>query len=102
MLSNKSKGDLFMGLINYKDIDFSENTILKLHETMMAYGGYEYGGRYKIDDNLIIEEDKNGNRKVRFKPVPAKDAPKAMEQLVLAYIDASNNSNIKTIIIEVT
>ena len=37
--------------LHYKDIDFSENTILKLHETMMSYGGYEYGGRYKIDDN---------------------------------------------------
>lgn len=85
--------------LHYRDIDFSENTILKLHETMMSYGGYEYGGRYKIDDNLIIEEDKDGNRKVRFKPISAKDTPKAMEQLVLAYIDASNNSNINQLLL---
>ena len=85
--------------LHYKDIDFSENTILKLHETMMSYGGYEYGGRYKIDDNLIIEEDADGNRKVRFKPVPAKDTPKAMEQLILAYMDASNNSNINQLLL---
>lgn len=85
--------------LHYEDIDFSENTILKLHETMMSYGGYEYGGRYKIDDNLIIEEDKEGNRKVRFKPISAKDTPKAMEQLILAYIDASNNSNINQLLL---
>ena len=85
--------------LHYKDINFSENTILKLHETMMSYSGYEYGGRYKIDDNLIIEEDQNGNRKVRFKPVSAKDTPKAMEQLVLAYIDASNNANINQLLL---
>ena len=85
--------------LHYKDIDFSENTILKLHETMMSYGGYEYGGRYKIDDNLIIEEDADGNRKVRFRPVPAKDTPKAMEQLILSYMDASNNSNINQLLL---
>lgn len=85
--------------LNYKDIEFNENTILKLHETMMSYSGYEYGGKYKIDDNLIIEEDIDGNRKVRFKPISAKETPKAMEQLILAYIDASNNSNINQLLL---
>ena len=85
--------------LHYKDIDFSENTILKLHETMMSYGGYEYGGRYKIDDNLIIEEDADVKRKVSFRPVFAKDTTKAMEQLILAYIDASNNSNINQLLL---
>ena len=85
--------------LNYEDIDFNENTILGLHEMMMSYSGYEYGGKYKIDDNLIIEEDKDGNRKVRFKPLSAKETPKAMEQLILAYIDASNNSNINQLLL---
>ncbi len=85
--------------LNYENIEFNENTILKLHEIMMSYSGYEYAGKYKTGDNLIIEEDKEGNRKVRFKPVPAKDTPKAMEQLVLAYIDASNNSNINQLLL---
>lgn len=85
--------------LNYADIEFNENTILKLHEIMMSYSGYEYGGKYKIDDNLIIEEDIDGNRKVRFKPVSAKETPKAMEQLVLAYMDASSNSNINQLLL---
>ncbi|MBQ3145710.1 MAG: Fic family protein [Clostridia bacterium] len=85
--------------LNYKDIDFNENTILRLHEMMMSYSGYEYSGKYKIDDNLIIEEDKEGNRKVRFKPVSAQETPKAMEQLIFAYMDASNNSNINQLLL---
>ena len=85
--------------LNFEDIEFNENTILRLHEIMMSYSGYEYAGKYKIDDNLIIEEDKEGNRKIRYKPVPAKETQKAMEQLVLAYMDASNNSNINQLLL---
>ena len=85
--------------LNFEDIEFNENTILRLHEIMMSYNGYEYAGKYKIDDNLIIEEDKEGNRKIRYKPVSAKETPKAMEQLVLAYMDASNNSNINQLLL---
>ena len=85
--------------LNFEDIEFSENTILRLHEIMMSYSGYEYAGKYKIDDNLIIEEDKEGNRKIRYKPVSAKETQKAMEQLVLAYKDASNNSNINQLLL---
>ena len=85
--------------LNFEDIEFSENTILRLHEIMMSYSGYEYAGKYKIDDNLIIEEDKEGNRKIRYKPVSAKETPKAMDQLVLAYMDASNNSNINQLLL---
>ena len=65
----------------------------------MSYSGYEYGGKYKADDNLIIEEDKDGSRKVRFKPVSAIETPKAMEQLILAYIDASSNANINQLLL---
>ena len=85
--------------LNFEDIEFSENTILRLHEIMMSYSGYENAGKYKIDDNLIIEEDKEGNRKIRYKPVSAKETQKAMEQLVLAYKDASNNSNINQLLL---
>lgn len=85
--------------LNYENIDFSEETILRLHEIMMFYTGNENSGKYKTDNNLIIEQDEEGKRKVRFKPVSAKETPKAMEQLVLAYIDASNNSNINQLLL---
>ena len=85
--------------LHYEDIEFSEETILKLHEMMMAYTGVEDAGKYKINNNYIIEEDRQGNRKVRFKPLDAKETPKAMEQLVLAYQDACNNSNINQLLL---
>lgn len=85
--------------LNYKLIEFNENTILKLHEMMMSYSGYEYGGKYKNEDNVILEIDSEGNRKVRFKPIAAKETPKAMEQLILAYKDARDNANINELLL---
>lgn len=85
--------------LHYEDINFSENTILKLHEMMMAYTGNEDAGKYKTNENYIIEEDKQGNRKIRFKPLSAKETPKAMEQLILAYEDAKSNSNINQLLL---
>ena len=85
--------------IHYGDIEFNENTILRLHEILMSYTGAEDAGKYKINNNYIIEEDRQGNRKVRFKPLDAKETPDAMEQLVLAYNDACNNANINQLLL---
>lgn len=85
--------------LEYNDLDFTEETILKLHEIMMNYTAYEYSGKYKINDNYIIEEDKQGNRKIRFTPTSAKETPEAVKQLVLAYMDARNNSNINQLLL---
>lgn len=85
--------------LHYKDIELSENTILRLHEIMMSYTGAEDAGKYKINENYIVEEDKDGNRKMRFKPLGSKETPEAMEQLILAYHDASNNSNINPLLL---
>lgn len=85
--------------LHYEDIEFSEKTILRLHEIMMSYTGVEDAGKYKINQNYIIEEDKQGNRKIRFKPLDAKETPDAVEQLVLAYQDACNNSNINQLLL---
>ena len=85
--------------LGYEDIDFRENDILRLHEIMLSYSGYEFGGKYKSDDNVILEVDDEGNRKVRFRPTSAKETPKAMEQLILAYMDARSDSNINQLLL---
>ena len=85
--------------LHYEDIEFNENTILRLHEILMSYTGSEDAGKYKINNNYIIEEDRQGNRKVRFKPLNAKETPDAVEQLVLAYNDACNNANINQLLL---
>ena len=85
--------------LHYEDIEFNEDTILKLHEIMMSYTGVEDTGKYKVNQNYVIEEDTQGNRKVRFKPLEPKETPIAMEQLVLAYNDACNNININQLLL---
>lgn len=85
--------------LHYEDMEFSEYTILRLHDIMMHYTGVEDAGHYKTTQNYIIEEDKYGNRKMRFKPLDAKETPEAMEQLIFAYYDACNNSNINQLLL---
>lgn len=80
-------------------IGFNERDILHLHEIMLSFTGYEYGGAYKDTDNAIIEIDASGNRKIRFSPTPASETKKAMEQLVLAYTEAINDSGINKLLL---
>lgn len=85
--------------LDYKNIDFRQSDILLLHKMMMNYAGYEYGGQYKTDDNVILEIDANGNRQVRFRPIPASETSKAMEQLELAYMAARSDANINQLLL---
>lgn len=85
--------------LEYKNIDFRQSDILRLHKMMMNYAGYEYGGQYKTDDNVILEIDANGNRQVRFRPIPASETSKAMEQLELAYMAARSDANINQLLL---
>ena len=85
--------------LGYTHIDFRQSDILRLHEIMMSFAGYEYGGQYKTDDNVILEIDADGNRRIRFRPTSASETPKAMEQLELAYLDARGNSNINQLLL---
>ena len=85
--------------LGFEHIDFRERDILRLHEIMMSLAGYEYGGQYKTDDNVILEVDADGYRRIRFRPTPAKETPKAMEQLELAYMEARSDANINQLLL---
>ena len=85
--------------LGFEHIDFRERDILRLHEIMMSLAGYEYGGQYKTDDNVILEVDADGYRRVRFRPAPAKETPKAMEQLELAYMEVRSDANINQLLL---
>jgi len=85
--------------LNHDSLEFRQSDILGLHKTMMQIAGYEYGGQYKTGDNFIIEQDKDGNRKIRFKPTSASEVGNAMEQLELAYMEARNNANVNQLLL---
>lgn len=80
-------------------IDLRERDVLRLHEIMMSLSGDELAGQYKRNDNVILEMDAAGNRKVRFRPTSAADTVQAMEQLELAYMEARGNANINQLLL---
>lgn len=84
---------------DYEHLTFSERDILLLHETMMTLSGDDLAGQYKQTDNIIVEIDANGNRRVRFRPTPASETKEAMEQMELAYMDACSNYNINQLLL---
>ena len=85
--------------LGYEHIDFRQSDILRLHEMMMSVAGYEYGGQYKTDDNVILEVDAGGQQRVRFRPTPAAETSQAMEQLELAYMAARSDANINQLLL---
>jgi len=58
----------------------TEATILKLHS--LSRNALGDAGQYKQSENDIIEVLPDGTRKVRFRPVRAKDTPKSMRELI--------------------
>jgi len=89
-----------LGIIHneYKSLDVRERDILRLHEIMLSYTPIT-GGNYKETDNVILETDSSGIRHIRFTPTPANETAAAMEQLILAYMDATNNYNINRLLL---
>ena len=83
----------------HAQMDFQQRDILRLHSMLMSIAGYEYGGQYKTDDNVILEIDAEGNRRVRFRPTPAEETAQAMEQLELAYLAARDDANINQLLL---
>ncbi len=83
---------------NFVFLDFNEATVLQLHKIMLSLTG-DAGGTYKTAGNLIMESDEGGKRRVRFRPVPVAETGEAMEQLFLAYVEASHNPQINKLLL---
>ncbi|MDR0381066.1 MAG: Fic family protein [Oscillospiraceae bacterium] len=79
-------------------LDIRERDILRLHEIMLSYLPTG-GGRYKSSDNVIMEIDAHGARRVRFTPTPAAETAETMEQLILAYMDARDNPTVNSLLL---
>lgn len=59
--------------------------ILQLHRDLYKFSGKSIGGSYKTSDNVIAEEDSEGNRFVRFQPVPAWETADSVEVLCSSF-----------------
>lgn len=73
---------------SYEFIPVRPSIILQLHRDLYKFSGKSIGGTYKNADNVIAEEDNEGNRFIRFQPIPAWETPDAIEALCDAFDDA--------------
>lgn len=73
---------------SYDYIALEPRIILQLHRDLYRHTGASFGGTWKDSDNAIIEFDANGEKRVRFQPMPAVTAPAALEELCGAFDEA--------------
>lgn len=84
---------------SYEFIPVRPSIILQLHRDLYKFSGKSIGGTYKNSDNVIAEEDAEGNRFVRFQPVPAWETPSAIEEICIAFDNAINRDDVDPLII---
>ena len=84
---------------NYDYVQVKSGIILQLHRDLYRFMGSEAGGYFKTADNVIAEIDNDGNKKVRFNPVPAWETPDAIEKICEAFDEASKDENIDPLIV---
>ena len=73
--------------------------ILQLHRDLYKFESYNIGGKYKTADKVIEEEDSQGIKKIRFKPVPAWETPEAIEELCRAFEEAMATGKIDPLLL---
>ena len=85
---------------NFPHIPIRDTFILQLHRDLYKFeNSTSNGGRFKNSDNIIEEEDANGNKFVRFRPLPAWETPEAITELCAAYNEAINRSEADALLI---
>lgn len=83
---------------SYDYIPIKPSIMLQLHRDLYRFSGIN-GGRYKNTDNVIAEEDAQGNRTIRFQPVPAWETQDAMERLCQAFDEAIGREEIDPLLL---
>ena len=84
---------------SHDHIPVRPNIILQLHRDLYKFEGYDIGGKYKSVDNVIEEEDAQGNKSVRFKPVAAWETPEAVQSLCDEFDRAMGEGRIDPLIL---
>lgn len=75
---------------SFQHIPIRDTFILQLHRDLYRFENANDGGKFKTSDNIIEEEDSQGNKFVRFRPLPAWETPEAIANLCAAYNEAIN------------
>lgn len=84
---------------NHDFIPVKPSIILQLHRNLYKFSGKGIGGSYKTSDNVIAEDDSEGKQFVGFQPVPAWEAPAAIDELCTAFDEITSQTNADPLLI---
>lgn len=79
-------------------IIFDKTTILSLHKQLLDVAGSENRGQFKKEPN-IITETRNGKKYVVFVPTAPKEVEESIDQMLIAFNEASHNANINPLLL---
>lgn len=75
---------------NYDYIPVKSSIFLQLHRDLYKFAG-NAGGNFKSADNVIAQEDEQGNKSIRFQPVSAWETLAYADAICDAFQDACND-----------
>lgn len=84
---------------NHDYIPLKPSYILQLHRDLYKFSGKTTSGVYKNSDNIIAQEDFEGNKFIRFQPASAWETPQLMENLCLTFDYALNNGEVDPLLL---
>lgn len=84
---------------SFEHIPVRDTFILQLHRDLYKFENASNGGRFKSLDNVIEEEDAQGNKFVRFQPLAAWETPEAVVSLCAAYNEIINRNDAEPLLI---
>ena len=79
-------------------IVFNKTTLLSLHKQLLDVAESENRGQFKKEPN-IISETRNGKKYVVFIPTAPKDVEESIDQMLIAFNEASHNPNINPLLL---
>ena len=85
--------------MNHENMDVDEDVIRMFHRMIEEGVNTSTAGDYKNTPNFIMEYGPDGSRRVRFKPISPLKVSENMEQLILAYYDARQDSEISPLLL---
>lgn len=82
----------------YYSLSFRTKDLLYYHRVLYTFFDFYGKGQLKSEDNAIISIQ-SGYRKIVFEPISAHETEFALDQVYLAFLDASNDSNINKLLL---
>lgn len=83
----------------HEQLDMEEDVICMLQKMIEEHTNSDTAGQYKNHNNYIMEYNTDGSRRIRFKSVAAPETKDAMEQMLLAFYEARQDSEIPPLLL---